>query len=140
MFFFFFVAEYGISGDISTHGDVYSYGILVLEMFTGRKPTDDVFKDDFSLHELVKSSLPDHVMDIVDSHLLSEVINSDENCNKETDGVHDCLISVMRIGVSCSERSPIERMDIADAIRKMHSIRESYLKLVSFAKKNGPRD
>ncbi|XXG66404.1 hypothetical protein AAC387_Pa05g3891 [Persea americana] len=123
--------EYGISGYISTYGDVYSYGILVLEMFTGKKPTDGMFKDDISLHLLAKGSLPEHVMDIVDPQLLSEAITCEKNCNKEKDGLHDCLVSVMRIGVSCSESSPIERMDVADVVMKLHSIRESYHKTVN---------
>ena len=54
----------------STQGDVYSYGILVLEMFTGRRPTDEMFKDDFNLHNFVKMALPERLTEIVDSSLL----------------------------------------------------------------------
>ena len=47
-----------MGADASTMGDVYSYGILVLEMFTGRRPTDDMFKDGLNLHKFVKMALP----------------------------------------------------------------------------------
>jgi serine/threonine protein kinase len=47
-----------MGGEASTEGDVYSYGILVLEMFTGRRPTDDMFKDGLNLHDFVKMALP----------------------------------------------------------------------------------
>ncbi|KAG5616215.1 hypothetical protein H5410_016039 [Solanum commersonii] len=42
--------ELGMGSDASIYGDVYSFGILLLEMFTGRKPTDEMFKDNLNLH------------------------------------------------------------------------------------------
>ncbi|WVZ90761.1 hypothetical protein U9M48_037032 [Paspalum notatum var. saurae] len=33
--------EYGGGSSVSTQGDVYSFCILLLEMFTRRKPTDE---------------------------------------------------------------------------------------------------
>ncbi|GLT44750.1 hypothetical protein SLA2020_186300 [Shorea laevis] len=41
--------EYGSLGMVSTKGDVYSYGILVMETFTRRKPTDKIFTGEMSL-------------------------------------------------------------------------------------------
>ncbi|KAF3947016.1 hypothetical protein CMV_026794 [Castanea mollissima] len=38
--------EYGMGGEISTLGDIFSYGILLLEMFTGKKPIDEMFIDE----------------------------------------------------------------------------------------------
>ncbi|XP_058072556.1 probable LRR receptor-like serine/threonine-protein kinase At3g47570 isoform X1 [Magnolia sinica] len=71
--------EYGMGGKASAHGDVYSYGILLLEMFTGKRPTDDMFKDGLSLHEFAKMALPDQVMRIADPSLLLEEVRATYN-------------------------------------------------------------
>ncbi|XP_058099922.1 probable LRR receptor-like serine/threonine-protein kinase At3g47570 [Magnolia sinica] len=71
--------EYGMGRKASMHGDVYSYGILLLEMFTGKRPTDEMFKDGLSLHQFVKTALPDGVMDIVDPRLFSEEVQAPIN-------------------------------------------------------------
>ena len=72
------VAEYGIGSQASIYGDIYSYGILLLEMFTGKSPTDDMFKDDQSLHNFIEVALPEHVMGVVDLSMLSEEENREE--------------------------------------------------------------
>ena len=43
---------------ISVEGDIYSYGIILLEIITGRRPTDDMFKDGVNIRNFVESSLP----------------------------------------------------------------------------------
>lgn len=61
--------EYGAGNVVSTNGDIYSYGILVLETVTGKKPTDTRFRQGLTLREYVELGLDDRVIDIVDTQL-----------------------------------------------------------------------
>ncbi|XP_042485077.1 probable LRR receptor-like serine/threonine-protein kinase At3g47570 [Macadamia integrifolia] len=127
--------EYGAGADVSTHGDVYSYGILLLEMFTGKRPTDEIFKDNLYLHGWAEMALHDGMIAIVDPSLLpmeeneieletTNIIGS-QRCMK--DRVRECLNSVIRIGVTCSTKSPWDRMNMNDVVKELHLIRDIYL-------------
>ena len=52
------------------NGNVYSYGILLFEMFTGKRPIDDIFHDSLNLRDFVKANLPERIIDIIDPILL----------------------------------------------------------------------
>ncbi|CAL5013134.1 unnamed protein product [Urochloa decumbens] len=124
--------EYGEGSAASRLGDVYSFGILLLEMFTGRSPTDDMFKDSLDLHKFAATAVPDRALDIADQTIwLHEEAddNTDFTDARITRGIiQRCLLSVLRLGVSCSKQLPRERMSLADAVQEMHSIRERYLR------------
>ena len=66
------IAEYGVGNEISIYGDIYSYSILLLEMFMGKIPTNNIFQDSFNLHDFVKAALPKRIIDIVDPILLKK--------------------------------------------------------------------
>ncbi|XP_077225890.1 putative LRR receptor-like serine/threonine-protein kinase At3g47570 [Tasmannia lanceolata] len=124
--------EYGAGGHVSKAGDVYSYGILLLEIFTGKRPTDDMFKDGLSLYKFVQLSFPDRVMEILDPLILLEdseerATNIAENYNDKIHRLRECLVSLVRIGVVCSAESPRERMEMGDVVKEMCSIRNIYL-------------
>ncbi|XP_058213905.1 probable LRR receptor-like serine/threonine-protein kinase At3g47570 [Rhododendron vialii] len=85
--------ESGMGGRVTTLGDVYSYGILLLEMFTGKRPTDDIFKDGLSIHSFVATALPEGVMEIVDRSLLWEEGNKVYVENEEVKNEDRAIIS-----------------------------------------------
>ncbi|WRX11535.1 Serine-threonine/tyrosine-protein kinase, partial [Theobroma cacao] len=62
--------EYGLGSIVTTYGDVYSYRILLLEMFTGKKPTDKMFNENLNLHSFVKTALQNQVVAVTDTVLL----------------------------------------------------------------------
>ncbi|XP_021738372.1 putative receptor-like protein kinase At3g47110 [Chenopodium quinoa] len=113
--------EYGMGNELSTYGDVYSFGILLLEIFIGRRPTSDTFNRGLSLHHYVKEALSGRVTDILDHALLVDIV-SEENTNTMT---LEALISLLEIALSCSAELPQERMNMSDVAGKLSSIRKS---------------
>ncbi|RVW64481.1 Receptor kinase-like protein Xa21 [Vitis vinifera] len=124
------MGEYGIGGSMWPQGDMYSYGILLLEMLTGKRPTEHMFLDGLSLHSFSKMALPERVMEIADSNLVGEsgeAINNIANRGDMEGRVQHCLASIARIGVACSEESPGDRMDIKDVVMELNIIKEVFL-------------
>ncbi|XP_030963598.1 probable LRR receptor-like serine/threonine-protein kinase At3g47570 [Quercus lobata] len=128
--------EYGLGNNVSTYDDVYSYGILLLEIFTGKRPTDNIFQDNLNLHDYVKAVLPEQIIDIIDSILLSvhekegETRTNNITRNEGQNGSvtsQECLIMIIKIGVACLVEFPRERMNMSALIIELHSIRQKLL-------------
>ncbi|XP_043705145.1 probable LRR receptor-like serine/threonine-protein kinase At3g47570 [Telopea speciosissima] len=129
--------EYGIDGKATTQGDVFSYGILLLEMFTGKRPTDQMFTDDLNLHHFAKATLPMQVMQILDPTLLpkeehgeeieEETINRIEGPSHRTDKLQDCITAIIEIALQCSIESPRERMNMNDVVKELQKIKGKFL-------------
>ncbi|KAM7469529.1 hypothetical protein LguiA_007712 [Lonicera macranthoides] len=144
--------EYGIGGAASKCGDVYSYGVLLLEMFTGRRPTDDMFKDGLNLHNYIKMALQEQGMQIVDQTLLvigkaketeTAIVKEEREAVNEieveqytiktgslfhgSEKLQKCIIAVLEIGLACSTESPKQRMGMSDILRELNQIKTAFL-------------
>ncbi|WCJ40511.1 Receptor kinase-like protein Xa21 [Euphorbia peplus] len=113
--------EYGMGSEASKEGDVYSYGVLVLEMFTGKRPTDKMLEDGLSLHDFVKDAFPDRVIETVDERLIS----GDDLKNLSI--LEKYGLSILKIGLACSRQSPRGRLSMKDVIRELDFIRNAFL-------------
>ena len=141
-----------MGGEVSTKGDVYSFGVFLMEMFLGKRPTDEMFEDDLNLHNFVKMALSKRLVQIVDPTLLirevkeipttavatreynnENEIEADEvnqgnvnHCQVEAN-VYKCLVLVLEIGLACSLESPKERMNMEETNKELHYIKNAFL-------------
>ncbi|XP_026436637.1 receptor kinase-like protein Xa21 [Papaver somniferum] len=133
--------EYGMGGEVSTQGDVYSYGILLLEMFIGKRPTDYMFRDGLSIHDFSKMhELPEHIEEVIDSRLLMELredhndaeitnysILRNEKRSIDRDTMRQILASIIQIGVKCSPVLPSDRCSMNEVVVDVQAVKNQFL-------------
>ncbi|CAH8352377.1 unnamed protein product [Eruca vesicaria subsp. sativa] len=116
--------EYGMGGQPSIKGDVYSFGILLLEMFIGKKPTDESFSGDYNLHSYAKT-----------------VLLGDIEEGGGSNAVDEWLRLVLQVGIRCSEEYQRDRMKMDEALRELVSVRSKFFSTkTDAAEELSPRD
>ncbi|CAA7027790.1 unnamed protein product [Microthlaspi erraticum] len=113
--------EYGMGVQPSTNGDVYSFGVLLLEMFTGKRPTNEFFVGNFTLRSYINSSLPEQVLDAVDGSLPN-------NGLRVGFPIAECLRLVFEVGLRCCEESPTNRLAMNEVLKELVSIKERFFR------------
>ncbi|KAG6639454.1 hypothetical protein CIPAW_10G101700 [Carya illinoinensis] len=112
--------EYGLGGVVSTRGDVYSYGILLIETFTRKKPTDDMFAGEMSLKRWVNEALPISTIDIVDASLLGN--------QRYHVALEECITSIMELALDCCAELPQKRTNMKIVLATLKKIKTKSLR------------
>ncbi|MQM00426.1 hypothetical protein Taro_033157 [Colocasia esculenta] len=125
--------EYGLGNPVSTYGDVYSFGIMLLELFTGIRPVDDILKDGLSFQRFVEAALPKQAMSIIDPCLIlqNSAVESSQDAPNNGDlskaRMCECFVSLMQIGLNCTKEAPRERLAMAGVMKEIQLIQRAYL-------------
>ncbi|CAL5074257.1 unnamed protein product [Urochloa decumbens] len=111
--------EYGYGSNPTTKGDVYSFGVLVLEMVTRRRPTDDMFEAGLSLHKWVKMHYHGRADAVVDPALVRMVRDQTPEVRRMSDVA---ISELLELGILCTQEQASARptmMDAADDLDRL---------------------
>ncbi|KAM3391818.1 hypothetical protein ACQJBY_013121 [Aegilops geniculata] len=128
--------EYGFGSKISTEGDVYSYGVIILEMLTGKRPTDEMFKDGLSLYKFVEDSFPEKIGEILDPRMIIPYYgnrdeeeagsSSDQENHQIAAGIMGCITALAKLGLLCAAETPKDRPAMQDVYADAITIKEAF--------------
>lgn len=115
------VSEFAYMRKVTTKVDVFSFGIIVMELVTKRRPTGVMDEDGLpiTLSQLVQRALHrgvDHLHTIVDPHLAS--FDSKEE---------QVLEGLLHLGLSCTSSDPDTRPDMEQLLTSLSKIQKMAL-------------
>ncbi|EPS70217.1 hypothetical protein M569_04541, partial [Genlisea aurea] len=120
--FGYLAPEYATTGRVTTKVDVYAYGVILMEMITGRKALDD--------------SLPDENCHLVT--LFKRLLTGKESLRRsidpamEFDGDGDddetfrCILTVGELAGHCTAREPYQRPDMSHAVNVVSTLADKW--------------
>ena len=124
-----FDAEYGLGGCVTTKGDVYSYGVVIWELLTRKKPIHNMFVEGMNLQKWVGIHFPNQVGEVVDRSLLrstSTIIEEYMELN--------CVSHLVSLGLIYTKYSLEGRPTMNDIVSMIHQ--RSIWKRLAFQNSN----
>lgn len=114
--YIYIYVEYSYSLRITEKSDVYSYGIVLLEILTGLQPTDERILGGGHIVELVRKEVRKGVNEAVE--LFEECLRKNQNDMEIQE-----MLQVLGIALLCVNPSPQDRPEMKDVVAMMKEIR-----------------
>ncbi|MCO5589331.1 hypothetical protein L7F22_043297 [Adiantum nelumboides] len=101
--------EYACSSNPTTKGDVFSYGIILMELVTGKRPTSTELWEGMTIQAWAAQRVLQNLQNVIDSNLLRTTEHLDEESKKE---IYEQIEIVIQMGLKCACESPYERLSM----------------------------
>ncbi|CAN6214761.1 unnamed protein product [Urochloa humidicola] len=118
--------EYGLGGHPSTQGDVYSFGVMLLELITGKRPTDVIFQEGLTLHDWVKRHYPHDVGEVVAQSWLTDAASAVAAADERL--MADVMVELIDLGLECTQHSPSARPTMVEVCHEITVLKEDLAK------------
>ncbi|CAH8392885.1 unnamed protein product [Eruca vesicaria subsp. sativa] len=107
--------EFAQSQEVSHKSDVYCLGIIVLEILTGKFPSQylNTGKGGIDIVEWVQSSIAEHKEEEV---IDPEIVNNAGSVPQ--------MLEMLRIGAACIASNPDERLDMRETVRRIEQVKK----------------
>ncbi|VFQ80842.1 unnamed protein product [Cuscuta campestris] len=103
--------EYFETGKATVKGDIYSFGVVLLELITGRRPTDEAFVEaGTKLVGWVKAVIADKREEYVVDHNLAECRTGE-------------ITQFFNVAMMCLEYEPSKRPTMAEVVKMLEQIK-----------------
>ena len=106
------LTENAFTATRSKEADVYSYGVVLLELITQKNALDPSFMGGTDIVGWVRYvwSQSEDISGIVDSRLLDECVESD---------IKEQVINVLLVALRCTDKEPGKRPTMRDVVRQL---------------------
>lgn len=101
------LTEYGYTLKVDEKSDIYSFGVVLLELLTGKKPLDPEFGESTDVVEWIRRK-------IRNNRALEEAL--DTSISGQCKHVQEEMLLVLRIAILCTAKNPKDRPSMRDVI------------------------
>ncbi|CAN7043329.1 unnamed protein product [Brassica rapa subsp. trilocularis] len=117
--------EYGLGEKPSQAGDVYSFGVMLLELLSGKSPMDECFERDQNLISWISYGFQSNaIMEVIDPKLKGLIDVSGAQLHAKL----DCLKKTIEVGLACTAYAASERMKMRDVLRLLKEAKGMLIK------------
>ena len=101
----------------------------MLELLTGKRPTNEIFQQGLSLEKWVRMAFPDRIMEVIDPKLVTTYeLTTNGGLMISSEKQEGCVMSMVSVGLACAMDSPEARIGMRDVIQQLMGIKDTLMK------------